>query len=828
MGLLKMLDKGKKTARGQNDQVRADKAQRNAWIKSIESGRKVEKLHTEAPSCVQDAIEIYKIHPDGIFEIQPGIFSKSYYFYSGQYWLLGETERMALGDLDTQMRSSINCDIQYTHIKRPLVVDSITERLFLPDDKYPEIAQELNDVMMEKQLQVKNGMEELTLITLTVRKSSYKVARDELLAKENTLRRGMAANRSRITPIGTDERLLIFRQFYQRGNKRPFHYTFKDPRGSYSDFRNNIAPQYFSQYSRHIEIGLDTYVRMFYVAEYADELEDDIIHRILEEPFEMIVSTNHTEIPKSAVKSKGEDNIYHVERRKQKEQQNNNKNGLIFQGISYATEVSEEKARNFMRELSNEKMFFVSTTIALVASSMEELERGTNSLLSLGDEKGIRIEIHENLQREGLATALPHGARYTRTMRNLLATAAFCYHPYWSTEIMMENGIWYGNNQITHNPIMMDRRYLDNPHGLIFGSSGSTKSGMNKLRLLQIILKRMGRVIIFDPTGEYRTMCDPLGGVYIDCSLKSGVIINPLEIPKHPVNERQFVADKSQLLCNIVKEQMGNSCSSNHFSVLDRAISALYLEAMKKRRLHKKYQPILSDLEKHIRLAAQQMIQEAEEYITDSLSDLYKKTAEELCMAFSILTKGSLNFFSGESNLDIWDKDLVCVGFSDVPQNLYDIAVVVFLDYIETVAENNMAEGIVTYFDIDELHELIKSNLISEYIATRWKVGRHEGLILTGILQDITDLQEKPVCRHLLTNSATVIIMKQAPSNMGVIMRECNVTEDEARYALNCERGTGIIKFGSSVLPFDATIPPEYQHGILWSMLDTDTVRKGG
>lgn len=826
MKLQKMLDRGRKTEK-RDELLQTREPQRSVLVKTLESGRKVEKLHTEAPECVQDAIEIYKIHPDGIFEIQPGIFSKSYYFYSGQFWLLGEDERMEFGNLDTQMRSAINCDIQFTHIKRPLVVDSITDRLFLPDNEYPEIAHELNDVMMEKQLQVKNGMEELTLITLTVRKKSFSVAKNELIAKENILRRGMTMTRSRITPIGTDERLLIFRQFYQRGNKRPFHYTFKDARGSYSDFRNDIAPQYFSQYGRHLEIGLDTYVRVLYVAEYIDELDDDIIHRILEEPYEMVVSTIHTEIPRNAVRERGKDNLYNVDRRKQKEQMNNNKNMLFYQGISYATEDAEKKARHFMDEISNTKMFFVSTTIALVASSMEELDKGTNALIALGDEKGIRIEIHDNLQREGLATALPHGVRYTRTMRNLLAPSAFCYHPYWSTEICMENGIWYGNNQITSNPIMMDIRYLDNPHTLLFGSSGSTKSGMEKLRLIQVKFKKMGKIIVFDPTGEYRTMCDPLNGVYIDCSLKSDVIINPLEIPELSVNERQFVADKSQLLCNIAKELMKKDFSTNHLSILDSAVSNLYLEAKNKRRWKKKYQPVLSELEAHIRKAAQKKIDDAGEHITESLSDLYKKAAEELCMAFSILTTGSLNFFSGESSLNIWDNDFVCVGFSDVPQNLYDIAVVVFLDYIETVADNNMAKGIDTYFDIDELHELIKSDLISEYIATRWKVGRHEGLILTGILQDITDLKDKPVCRHLLTNSSTVVIMKQAPSNMNIIMNECNITEDEARYALNCERGTGIVKFGSSVLPFDASIPPKYRHGILWDILDTDMVGKG-
>jgi len=233
------------------------------------------------------------------------------------------------------------------------------------------------------------------------------------------------------------------------------------------------------------------------------------------------------------------------------------------------------------------------------------------------------------------------------------------------------------------------------------------------------------------------------------------------------------------------------------------------------------------NLMKYIREAPQAKIEEYGTDITEDLINMYKNTAEEIIMAFAPLTSGSLNFFAEESNLDIWDKELVIVGFSDVKGSLYSIAITIFLDYIETVAVNNYARNIDTYFTIDELHELIKSPLIADHLTTRWKTARHSGLILTGILQDITNVVDSSSCRQLLTNSSTTIVLKQQASNLRIIKEECGISTAEAKYATGCPQGTGIVKFGNSVLPFDARIPENLRDGVLWSILNTDTVNKG-
>ncbi len=790
---------------------------------SIEDGRKVEKLKTEAPASCQECIEILRVYPEGIFEISPGVYSKSYYFFSGPFWMLNEDQKIVLADLDTKLRIGLGADIQYTYIKRPLMHDSLIERAYIPEDHNKELAASLNELIREKYTTSTEGLETIKLITLTVRKKSYESARAALIAQEEKLRRDITNTGSRVSPLSTNDRLLLFRDFYQRTNRRPFMYRYPDKRGSYNDFRNDLAPQYFEQHPDYIKMGTSTYIRVIYAAAYDQELEDDLTNSILSQPCEMVFSIQQTEIPREAIKNKVETIHYNIGRRKQKEQDQNNKNGHYYQGFSWGLVQAEEKAQKFSRESAG-KMVFQSATIAVIADSLDQLSLATENLLSEGEEKGIRFEVQQNLQREGLNTALPHGVRYTRTMRSLNATAAFCLHPYWSTEIM-ENGIWYGVNQITHNLIIFDRRNLDNPHMLVFGSSGASKSGMMKLEMEQINLKRMGNIIIFDPTGEYRPMAEKSGGAYIEVSMKSGIHINPLEIPRTNISKDDFVAKKRALLSGILRA-LNDSCPSHHTNPLDIAVKSLYSEFFGFWKQTLKKQPVLQDLIRHVRKAPQKISADMGTEITPGTMEMYNKCVEEICMSLTVLTSGTLNFFGQESNIDIWDNPLVVVGFADVPGTLYDVAITIFLDYVETIASINLARGIDTYFYIDELHQVIKSDLVANHLTTRWKTARHSGLILTGILQDVTNIKDHPACKQLLTNSSSVIIMKQEASNIPLIISACGISEAEAGYVSGCLQGTGVCKFGNSVLPFDARVPESLQKGVLWEILNTDTVSK--
>ena len=63
--------------------------------------------------------------------------------------------------------------------------------------------------------------------------------------------------------------------------------------------------------------------------------------------------------------------------------------------------------------------------------------------------------------------------------------------------------VYYGQNALSHNVIMADRKKLKAPNGLYLGSTGSGKSFAAKRELINVFLVTKDRIIVVDPMGEY-------------------------------------------------------------------------------------------------------------------------------------------------------------------------------------------------------------------------------------------------------------------------------------------------------------------------------------
>jgi type II secretory ATPase GspE/PulE/Tfp pilus assembly ATPase PilB-like protein len=64
--------------------------------------------------------------------------------------------------------------------------------------------------------------------------------------------------------------------------------------------------------------------------------------------------------------------------------------------------------------------------------------------------------------------------------------------------------LYYGLNALSNNLIMVDRKKLKNPNGLILGTPGSGKSFSAKREITNAFLVTDDDIIINDPEGEVR------------------------------------------------------------------------------------------------------------------------------------------------------------------------------------------------------------------------------------------------------------------------------------------------------------------------------------
>ena len=90
--------------------------------------------------------------------------------------------------------------------------------------------------------------------------------------------------------------------------------------------------------------------------------------------------------------------------------------------------------------------------------------------------------------------------------RGLTTSSTAIFIPF-TTQELFQNGkeaLYYGINALSNNLIMVDRKKLKNPNGLILGTPGSGKSFSAKREIDNCFLLTTDDIIVCDPESEVR------------------------------------------------------------------------------------------------------------------------------------------------------------------------------------------------------------------------------------------------------------------------------------------------------------------------------------
>lgn len=107
---------------------------------------------------------------------------------------------------------------------------------------------------------------------------------------------------------------------------------------------------------------------------------------------------------------------------------------------------------------------------------------------------------------------------------------------------------------------------------------------------------------------------------------------------------------------------------------------------------------------------------------------------------------------------------------------------------------------------------------------TVWKQIRKLGGLITGITQNVEDLLKSDTARTMLSNSEFVVMLNQAASDLGELKRLFKLSDTQAASITNAAPGTGILKVGKTILPFENILDED--NG-LYEALSTDFDARG-
>ena len=100
-----------------------------------------------------------------------------------------------------------------------------------------------------------------------------------------------------------------------------------------------------------------------------------------------------------------------------------------------------------------------------------------------------------------------------------------------------------------------------------------------------------------------------------------------------------------------------------------------------------------------------------------------------------------------------------------------------------------------------------KSRDSANFLFTLWKRVRKYGAYATGITQNVDDLLQSHTARTMLANSEFIIMLNQAPTDRIELAKLLNISDNQLSYITNVGAGHGLIKVGSSLIPFANKFP---------------------
>ena len=553
-------------------------------------------------------------------------------------------------------------------------------------------------------------------------------------------------------------------------------------------FKDYICPDTFNFENDYFTMG-EKYGRVFFLKDYASYIKDDMVAELTDLNRNLMLSIDIIPIPMDEAIKEVENRRLGVETNITNWQRRQNNNNNFSAVIPYDMEQQRKESKEFLDDLTtrDQRMFVCVLTMILIADSKEELEQDTESLLATGRKHLCQLATLKWQQLDGLNTAMPHGIRKINAIRTLTTESLAVFMPFRVQEINHENGIYYGENVISKNMIVANRKELLNGNSFILGVSGSGKSFTAKNEIVSLALRDPNAdIIIIDPEREYPKLVEALGGEDIHISATSDNHINAMDMNSEYGDGANPVILKSEFILSLCEQLMGGTnLGPKEKSIIDRCTAKVYRSYQQGN-----YQGIAPTLQ-------------------DFREELLKQDepeAKQIALAIELFTDGSLNTFAKTTNVNT-ESRIICYDILDLGKQLLPIGMLVVLDSILNRITANRQKGRNTYIFIDEIYLLFQHEYSANFLFTLWKRVRKYGAYCTGITQNVDDLLQSHTARTMLANSEFIVMLNQASTDRLELAKILNISDTQMSYITNVGAGQGLLKVGSSLVPFIKEFP---------------------
>ena len=757
------------------------------------------KNKSDVPRTAQESIPFERMFPDGICRVGADYYTKTIQFQDINYQLAQQEDKTEIFEewcaFLNFFDSSVHFELSFMNMATD--AESFERSIAIPHrkDDFNGVRDEYSSMLFHQMEAGNNGLTKTKYLTFGIHADSMKTAKPRLIHIEmdllnNFKRLGVSAH----TLNGTERLELMHRQFHMGDNEKfMFDWNWLVDSGlSVKDF---IAPSSFEfKNGRVFRMG-NMYGCMSFLAITASDISDRMLADFLSMESTQIVTMHLQSVDQNEAIKTIKRTITELDRSKIEEQKKAVRSGYDMDIIPSDLATYGKDAKALLKELQsqNERMFLLTFLIMNTGRTEQELENNVFQASSIAQKHNCNLTRLDYQQEQGLMSSLPLASNLIDIQRGMTTSSTAIFVPFTTQELFQagEGSLYYGLNALSNNLIMVDRKKLKNPNGLILGTPGSGKSFAAKREIANAFLVTDDDVIISDPESEYSPLVERFGGQVIKISPTSTQYINPMDINMNYSDDDNPIALKADFILSLCELIVGGKegLLPVEKTVIDRCIHQIYQKYFENPTPEN--MPLLEDL-------------------YNALLKQDEAEARHVATALEIYVSGSLNVFNHRTNVDITNR-LVCYDIKDLGKQLKKIGMLVVQDQVWGRVTENRSQGKSTRYYMDEMHLLLREEQTAAYTVEIWKRFRKWGGIPTGITQNVKDMLASKEVENIFENSDFIYMLNQAVGDRSILAKQLNISPHQLSYVTHSGEGEGLLFYGNVILPFVDRFPKDLE-----------------
>ena len=447
------------------------------------------KRKQERNLSAQNSIPYREMAKDGICRVQEKYYSKTIRFYDINYQLAQNEDKNAIFenwcDFLNYFDSTIHFQISFiNHHSNMKEFESVIQ-IQPQNDAFDDVRMEYAQMLRDQLAKGNNGLVRTKYITFGIEAENIREAKPKLERIEADILNNFKVLGVSAYPLNGEERLQILYETFNQEEKVPFQFSYDRILRSGMGTKDFVAPTSFvfkegKTFQMGNTIGAASYLQIL-----APELTDKMLAEFLDMNRNLIVNLHIQSIDQMKAIKLVKNKVTDINRMKIEEQKKAVRAGYDIDIIPSDLNTYGGEAKRLLEDLQsrNERMFLVTVLFLNTGKTKQELDNAVFQTAGIAQKYNCSLRRLDYMQEQGLMSSVPLGMNMIPIKRALTTTSTAIFVPFTTQELFMGGeSLYYGLNALSNNMIMVDRKKLKNPNGLILGTPGCF-TGETKLLL---------------------------------------------------------------------------------------------------------------------------------------------------------------------------------------------------------------------------------------------------------------------------------------------------------------------------------------------------------